>query len=44
MSKEVWSSDDRGKFNGAMSIGHVVGLDNGTKYEEEVREWTYGTG
>ena len=43
MSKEVYSIENQEKFNVAMIIGHVVGLHNGTKYEEEVREWTYDT-
>lgn len=41
MSKEVYSIENQEKFNVAMVVGYLVGLHSGTKYENEVREWTY---
>ena len=41
MSKQVYSIENQEKFNVAMIVGHIAGLHSGTKYEEEVREWTY---
>ena len=41
MSKEVYSIENKEKFNVAMVVGHVTSLRGETQHKEEIADWTY---